>query len=1180
MDMPGGSCFGAAGPSRLAHPPWDAMSSSEGSPSVEIFQLLFEDGWYLDRHPDALAVGGLEHFLTVGDAAGYWPHPLFDSGYYGSQHPELVEEGGARFAHYLQHGGRDGSNPHPLFRSRFYLEQSPELEASGGLALAHYLAEGEARGLAANPLFDAQYYSSQNPDLARVHSLLGHYAEWGAHEGRAPNPLFAPEFYEDQVRGRFVERRNLLAHYLDHGDREGLLPHPLFDPTYYGDCESAASLEDRVRLADYLRHGSEPGRDPHPLFHAAYYASQLSNPTVGKQSLLVHYLAEGERQNLKPNPLFDPSDYAQKYEVSGLPILEHYARYGRALEAAPSRFFDARWVAGQMPPSAKSTMSPLEYYFRQGGKLAKDPHPLFSGSWYLSEYPEAEHSTLDPLSHFMEIGAKKGFDPHPLFDSNRYRDLYSDFFDEELPPIFHYLEFGQALGLRPNPLFDADFYLSENQVHLQDGETAFGHFCRVGIDKKSRPSRLFSFCLQFFREKSSLRRARGVNPLSGYLSSDYSEFTSPQSEIQVKLPPVYRPDVSIIIPVYGQVAFTLACLRSISRAENKASFEVIVVDDHSPIADYRPLAEISNLRALRNSENLGFLRSCNAGAKHARGEDLVILNNDTLVTDGWIDALIETRVNFPDAGLIGSRLIFPDGSLQEAGSIVWRDGSAFNYGLGEDASVPRFAFARQVDYVSAAAILINAEFFGELDGFDERYAPAFYEDVDLAFRVREAGRSVVYQPASTVIHFGGASHGRDTSVGLKRYQVLNRGTFVSRWESRLKDHYEPDSNPNRAAFRLGGPRVLIIDATMLTPDRDAGSLRMFNLMKVLQTMGFAVTFVPNDLGGTEAYENLLREAGIDVVCFPHVTSVEGYLEGSGMEFELCIVSRPDTADRCLASVMLLCPNALVLYDTVDLHFLRRERELRIKGVTASEESIKRQELWAAGRADGAITVSEFDRRKLLEMVPLAPVHVISLIHELHPQSRSFNERDGILFVGSFQHHPNVDGVLWFLSNVMPIVHAWIPDLRFHIIGTNPPKEICEQACEYIVIEGFIENMDEQLASRRLSVAPLRYGSGVKGKINQSMAYGLPCVATPSAVEGMELDWQNEILVAESAHDFAEAIAELYENEEYWTLVAEKSMESIERSFSPRVAEDGIRKMLEYHGRECLGPDPARATGSK
>ncbi len=1172
MDLPGGSCFCAVGPSRLAHRPWDAMSSSADSPSVEIFQLLFEEGWYLDRHPDASAVGGLEHFLAVGDASGYWPHPLFDPGYYGSQHPELAEEGGARLAHYLQHGGRDGSNPHPLFRSRFYLGQSPELKASGGLPLTHYLAEGEARGLAPNPLFDAQYYSARNPDLAQVDSLLIHYAESGAHEGRAPNPLFAPDFYEEQVRGRFVERRSLLAHYLDHGDREGLLPHPLFDPTYYGECESAACSEDAcpedaIRLADYLRHGSEPRRGPHPLFHSAYYADQLSHPPAGKQSLLVHYLTQGEAQNLKPNPLFDPAYYAQQSGASGLPILEHYARYGRALGAAPSRLFDSRWVAGQMPPSAESTVSPLEYYFRQGGKLAKDPHPLFSGSWYLSEYPEAEHSTLDPLSHFMEIGAKKGFDPHPLFDSKGYREFYSEFFAGDLPPIFHYLEFGQELGLRPNPLFDADFYLSENQVHLQDGETAFGHFCGVGINKKFRPSRLFSFCLQFFRDNSVLRRARGVNPFSGFFSSDYSEFTSPESEIQVKLPPVYRPDVSIIIPAYGQIAFTLACLRSISRAENKASFEVIVVDDHSPIAEYRPLSEIANLRALRNSENLGYLRSCNAGAQHARGEDLVILNNDTLVTDGWIDALIETRVNFPDAGLIGSRLIFPDGSLQEAGSIVWRDGSAFNYGWGEDASVPRFAFARQADYVSAAAILINAEFFEELDGFDERYAPAFYEDVDLAFRVREAGRSVVYQPASTVIHFGGASHGRDTSVGLKRHQVLNRETFVSRWKGRLKDHYESDASPDKAALRLGGPRVLIVDASMLTPDRDAGSLRMLNLMKVLQTMGFSVTFMANDLGGTEGYANLLRGAGIDVVCFPHVTSIERYLDGSGMEFELCIVSRPDTADRCLASVMLLCPNALVLYDTVDLHFLRRERELRITGVTASDESIKRQELWAAGRADGVITVSEFDRGKLLEMVPLAPVHVISLIHELDPQSRSFNERDGILFVGSFQHQPNVDAVLWFLSHVMPIVHAWIPDLRFHIIGTGPPEEICEQACEYIVIEGFVENMDEQLASRRLSVAPLRYGSGVKGKINQSMAYGLPCVATPSAVEGMELDWQNEILVAESAHEFAEAVAELYENEEYWTLVAEKSMESIERSFSPRVAEGGMRKILEYHGRE-------------
>jgi glycosyltransferase involved in cell wall biosynthesis len=361
--------------------------------------------------------------------------------------------------------------------------------------------------------------------------------------------------------------------------------------------------------------------------------------------------------------------------------------------------------------------------------------------------------------------------------------------------------------------------------------------------------------------------------------------------------------------------------------------------------------------------------------------------------------------------------------------------------------------------------------------------------------------------------------------------------------------------------------VLIVDATILMPDRDAGSLRMFNLIKVLQGMGFAVTFIPSDLSNPKDYVETLQQAGIQVACLPHVESVESFLQAFGAEFELCIVSRPDTAEKNLDLVKLLCPNSLVLYDTVDVHFLRRERELRLTGVAQSEESIKKRELRAVSRADGTIAVSEFDRGKLLEKVPNAQIHVVSLIHEAHPQETPFSDRNGILFIGGFQHGPNADAVLWFLTDIFPIVRSWIPDLRFHIIGTNPPDEIRDRACDHIIVEGFVENVEEQFASRRLSIAPLRYGSGVKGKINQSMAYGLPCVATPAATEGMDLKWGSEIMVAETAHEFAEAVAKLYESQELWTLLARNSVASIERSYSAAVAEEGLGKILKHHGRD-------------
>ncbi|HIF98630.1 MAG TPA: glycosyltransferase [Myxococcales bacterium] len=1139
-----------------------------GSRELRAPNPIFDSEFYLAQlGPGAAGANPLVHYMEQGDLKGFAPHALFAPAYYGSQHPELPVKGGARLAHYLQEGGRDGTNPHPLFQSRFYLDQCPPGARETVPALGHYLAEGEVHGLAPNPLFDPEFYRDTNPDLVGMASLLSHYLRFGAEEGRAPNPLFVPEFYTKEVWGRAVARCDLLAHYLEAGEAEGLRPHPLFDPTHYAPHAAKAGFDSGSLLGHYLRRGGEPGNDPHPLFDSAYYAAQLSGPQPCKQTLLGHYLASGEAQNLKPNPLFDPAYYAKKSGSGPSDHLLHYVSMGGRAGLAPSCLFDSALVLGQMPRESDERVSPLEYYFQSKSEMKEGPHSLFFASWYQSEHPEVADSGLDALSHFVEIGAQRGYDPHPLFNSRWYREAHPGHLDDEMPAVFHFLESGEALGLAPNPFFNAESYAAQASVTLRPGESPFSHFCRRGMDEGLISSRLFPFCLQFFRDQNPGRRNRSVNPAGGYLVDEYRDRSAPEAEIRIELPPVYSPDVSIVIPVFGQLVYTLACLRSISRAENEATYEVILIDDHSRIAEFEPLVGIANLRVFRNEKNLGFLRSCNKAVEHARGKDLVFLNNDTLVMDKWIDRLIETREAFPDAGLVGSQLLFPDGRLQEAGSVIWRDGSAINYGSGEEASDSRYAFARKVDYVSAAAVLIAADLFRELGGFDEFYAPAFYEDTDLAFRVREAGMDVVYQPASKVVHFGGASHGRDTTSGIKHHQVINQKRFFERWRTRLNEHYGDGTRPEKAAIRLSGHRALVVDATMLTPDRDAGSLRMLNLMKVLSRLGFVVTFIPSNLLNAEPYVSLLGRSGIQVECNPHISSIDQFLQISGTDFELCIVSRPDTAESCLDAVRLYCPRALVLYDTVDLHFLRREREILLKGVAAVPAAIREQELEAVARADATITVSEFDRAKLLEQVPSAVIHVVSLIHEVHPPTTSFSDRNGILFIGSFQHTPNVDAVLWFINEVLPIIHEWVPELRFHIIGSDPPEEIRDKASDRVIIEGFIENVDAQFSRRRLSIAPIRYGSGVKGKINQSMAYGLPCVATPPAVEGMDLDWESEILVADGAHHFAEAVAELYENETLWTMLSHNSVASIERSYSMAVAEEGVREIFRHHGRQ-------------
>ena len=1133
---------------------------------------LFSPKWYQGQ-----SIGKTEgnqnpllDYIDEGDGAGISPHPLFDPAYYGSQHPDLPTTGGARLAHYLKEGGRGGSNPHVLFRSRFYLAQSPGLKEEGGSsALAHYLAEGEMKGLLPNPLFDPQYYSRLHPDLSHIQGgLLAHYSEFGAQEGRRASPLFSAEYYLRCVRELGVEKQDLMGHYLDSGDAAGLCPHPLFDPVYYAKQVSDLEARQLSRIEHYFLYGDRDKKSPHPLFNSAYYAAQLSEPPGIHRTFLGHYLEVGERKRLKPNPLFDPKHYAEQLGPGSMGLLEHCSLAGIASRISPSILFDPSWVARQMPVDSPVGLGPLEYYLREEGRLKDGPHPFFSPEWYAAQYPEVDSSGLEPLAHFMEKGAAAGLDPHPLFSSDWYRDFYGECVPPAMSSIEHYIEVGLEREFSPNPLFNSAYYASEYARDIQAGETALGHYIRIGMSRGNKPSAIFSFCLQFFRGPSE-QRMRSVNPAAGYLDPVYDEIYSPNAELPIRLRTVHRPDVSILIPVFGQLVYTLACLRSISMATNEATYEVIVIDDHSSAKHFEPLTRIDNLRLFRNQEQVGFLHSCNRAAREARGKKLILLNNDTLVTDHWLDALLETRLAYPQAGLVGSQLIFPDGRLQEAGSVIWNDGGAANYGSGGNPDDPRYSFARKADYVSAASAMVSAKDFSDLSGFDERYAPAFYEDTDLAMRFRALGKDVVYQPASKIIHFGGASHGRSVVSTLKKHQVGNAVVFRSTWAKSLIEHMHPEANIDEAALRVNGPQVLVVDAVMLTPDQDSGSLRMFNLLRVLVQLGFSVSFAPGNLDDQQDQRRLLEKYGIRVVSRPYAESLDEFLQEFGASFKLCIVSRPDTADQYLDSIKLLCPNALVFYDTVDLHFLRRERELKLTGVAPSPDSINQQELWAIGRADGTIAVSEYDRQVIQKKVPDAQVHVVSNIHETKKLNRPFVDRDGILFIGSFAHTPNVDAVLWFVSDVLPMIHEWLPELRFHVIGLNPPEEIRDLASDRVVIEGFLKDVEGQFGARRLSVAPLRYGSGVKGKINQSMAYGLPCVATPVAVEGMDLDWESEVFVAAEAREFAEAVVEIYENEELWSTLAVNSQAGIERSFSMKVAEENFLKALREHGF----PDP-------
>src|SRR5262249_18979426 len=335
------------------------------------------------------------------------------------------------------------------------------------------------------------------------------------------------------------------------------------------------------------------------------------------------------------------------------------------------------------------------------------------------------------------------------------------------------------------------------------------------------------------------------------------------SPTAIRFLPVGKPDVSIIIPAYNQSQFTLACLHSVQEKTEDVSYEVIVVDDHSSDDTQELMPQVSGLSYLRAKENAGFTATCNRGAKAARGKYLLFLNNDTTVTPGWLSHLLKTYEIEPKAGLIGSKLVYPDGRLQEAGGIIWRDGSGWNRGKYQDANLPEFNYLREVDYCSAASVIIPKSLFEEVGGFDEKYSPAYYEDTDLAFKVARAGRKVLYQPLSVVIHHEGATAGTDISTGTKRYQEVNRATFVSSWANRLMDKPQNGDVAAWDAPAEGRQRILVIDHHLPLTDRDSGSLRMFQILSILHELGHRVTFIPDNLADIPPYGDELRKRGIE-----------------------------------------------------------------------------------------------------------------------------------------------------------------------------------------------------------------------------------------------------------------------------------------------------------------------------
>ena len=609
------------------------------------------------------------------------------------------------------------------------------------------------------------------------------------------------------------------------------------------------------------------------------------------------------------------------------------------------------------------------------------------------------------------------------------------------------------------------------------------------------------------------------------------------------------PVASVIIPVFNQCEVTVRCLQSIVDTwPLHLELQVIVVDDASSDQTPTVLTALAGLDYVRNANNLGFVRSCNRGAALARGKYIVFLNNDTEVREGWLDHLVNLAESDSSVGAVGSKLIYPDGTLQEAGGIIFRDASGWNYGRTGDPADSRYNYVREVDYCSGAALMVRSDLFRRIGGFSELFAPAYYEDVDLCFSIRSLGYRVLYQPLSEVVHYEGVTSGTDIASGTKRYQEINRPKFLDKWSTALQGHFEPDpSSVVRAARRFNsGPTILVVDSYVPLHDRDAGSLRLLKIVRMLREARFNVIFLPDNYAPLQPYTMELQTLGVEVL---HHTE-SGRTQKKALEevvpsLDFAWICRPELFAKYAASVRRNGATR-ILYDTIDLHFVRKRREYELFGGDVADwQKSEREELAAARAADATIVVTTAERDVLLA-AGIEHVFVVPTLHD--PEShttREFEERSGVLFIGGYNHTPNVDAAKWLCEEIMPIVWRERPEISVTLLGSNPPESVLALQSPKVRVPGFLPDVSRYFETSRVFVAPIRFGAGMKGKVGHALSYGLPTVLTTIAAEGFGLTDERDCLIADDAETFARGILRAYCDREVWDGLSRSAVAAIE-----------------------------------
>jgi len=555
------------------------------------------------------------------------------------------------------------------------------------------------------------------------------------------------------------------------------------------------------------------------------------------------------------------------------------------------------------------------------------------------------------------------------------------------------------------------------------------------------------------------------------------------------------------------------------------------------------------------------------GAEVARATYLFFLNNDTLLEPHAMSAALANFSRSDAVGAVGGKILLADGRLQEAGSIVWSDGSALGYGRSDDAALPAYEFRRPVDYCSGAFLFTPRSLFFKLGGFKEEFAPAYYEDTDYCMRVWNHGLRVIYEPCSVIRHFESASSGGNETA--KPQMATKQLKFVEVWKQSLQRHLTPTPSNilrSRIATSAPGLRILYVDDRIPHRELGSGFPRSNDILQHLIGQGHhvscvALSFPPQQ--PSDEYCHIPREVELVDGTRDSASVLKEYLPA----FDVLWVSRPHNMERCLKAIADSgTPNqAPIIYDAEAIFADRDRLKAQIVGHKISQHMLKARsamEAALAQAADVTLAVSERDARSLAALA-VRSVKVLGHYVEPVPTERLYSERTDFLFVGAIhgEDNPNLDSLRYFCRNMWPTISK-STGAKFVIAGFGTENFEDEfRSAPGVRVLGPQQDIRSLYQSARVFVVPTRFCAGIPYKAHEAAANGVPMVVTPIIRDQLGWSEGKDFLVAENAEQFADKCIELFDNISLWNTLRENALSRVSVELSSAAFDAAVRDIL-------------------